>query len=244
MYKGYAVKNSIKINYIDNQILDSQKTPLIICPGLSEECTDYESIVKTLSDRRCVALSFRGRGNSSNADNGYTLEKHIEDIDLVVNELRLDKFCLMGYSRGVSYALGYVISNLNKIRGLIVGEYPAEHKNMNKGWAKEQMDVYNRHDLSVSITYDVLKSIEIDSKYKDFSTDLNKVKCPTLILKGEKEDTLLSTYDISKYINNLGSKSIRIEKFSNSGHDIMTSELFQMIISIKNFLNYIDLTNL
>lgn len=244
MYKGYAIKNSMEINYIDNQILDSQKIPLVICPGLSEECTDYESIIKTLSDRRCVALSFRGRGNSSNADDGYTLEKHIEDIELVANDLRLDKFCLMGYSRGVSYALGYAISNLNKIRGLIVGEYPAEHKNMNKGWAKEQMDVYNRHDLSVFITYDVLKNIEIDSKYKDFSTDLNKVKCPTLILKGEKEDTLLSKCDISKYINNLGSKSIRIEKFSNSGHDIMTSELFQMILSIKNFLNYIDSTNL
>lgn len=240
MYNGYAVKNSVKINYIDNQILDSKKTPLVICPGLSEECTNYESVVKSINNRRCIALSFRGRGNSSNPDDGYSLEKHIEDIELVVNEVKLDDFCLMGYSRGVSYALGYATTNLHRIRGLILGEYPAEHKDMNVGWAKKQMDIYNIHNLSVSITYDVLKYIEIDSIYKDFSNDLNSVKCPTLILKGTLDDTLLTSSDISKYRNNLGSKNIIIENFSNSGHDIMKNELFKMINSIKKFLNYVD----
>lgn len=240
MYNGYAVKDSVKINYIDNQILDSQKTPLVICPGLSEKCTDYESIVRSINDRRCIALSFRGRGNSSHSDYGYSLEKHIEDIELVVNKVKLNDFCLMGYSRGVSYVLGYATTNLHRIKGLILGEYPAEHKDMNAGWAKEQMDIYSSHNLPVSITYGVLKCIEIDSRYKDFSTHLSTVKCPTLILKGVLDDTLLTSSDISKYKNNLGSDHIIIENFSNSGHDIMKNELFKMINSIKNFLNYID----
>ena len=243
MHMGYIEIASLKLNYIDNGVERFNKVPLLICPGLSEECTDYLGLVNEISDRRCIALTFRGRGKSCNEIDSYTLENHIEDIESVVNELKLDKFCLMGYSRGVSYVLGYSILNPNKLSGLILGEYPAEHKRMHNGWAKEQMGVYESHDIPISITYDVLKKIERDSRYEDFSINLNKIKCPALILKGLEEDTLLPEVEINRYINNLGGNSIRIEKFSKSGHDIISNEFHEIVLAIQNFLYYIDTTN-
>ena len=56
------------------------------------------------------------------------MEHHISDIECIVRELNLNKFYIMGNSRGVSYQLGYAILNSEKLNGLIVVEYPPQHK--------------------------------------------------------------------------------------------------------------------
>ena len=240
LMQGWIENNDIKIHYIDNQISDSKKTPLLICPGLSESSKDYLKIIENINDRRCIAMSFRGRGESDSPQHGYTLQDHIEDITSVVKELNLNQFCIMGYSRGVSYALGYSISNNNLLKGLIIGEYPAQHKQMQKGWAKESMEFYKTHCDSISIEYEVLKAIEEESDQVNFKDQLSKINCKTLILKGEKEETLLTMEDISDYINNLNSKYIKIKRFEKSGHDIKADDFENLIEVLREFLDDVD----
>ena len=238
--QGFVNSKGVNIHYIDNDIKKSEATTLLICPGLSESCEDYIDFMSEFKDRRCVALSFRGRGKSDSPKDGYSLEDHVDDIVSVVSELCLDEFCIMGVSRGVSYALSYAISNANVLKGLIVGEYPAVHKKMHSGWAKESMDFYDKYCDSISITYDVLKCIEEESKQVDFAEALGKVTCPSLILKGELEETLVSAEDIVSYVDNLGSKSIRVERFSKAGHDIISGD-FEGLIKVTNeFFKSID----
>ncbi|MGX4600145.1 alpha/beta fold hydrolase [Faecalimicrobium sp. JNUCC 81] len=238
--ENWVDNKGIKIHYIDNELKDTNKTPLLICPGLSESCEDYINIIDALNDRRCVALSFRGRGKSDSPDKGYTLKDHVDDISSVVNELRLNNFCIMGYSRGVSYALGYSILNPNLLKGIIIGEYPAEHKKMPNGWAKESIKFYNTHCESISITYEALKSIEKESDQVYFKEELNKINCPFLLLKGEQEETLLSRKDILNYIEYLNSRSIRIESFDKAGHDIKCDDFIGLMKVINEFLESID----
>ncbi|WP_296644300.1 alpha/beta fold hydrolase [Romboutsia sp. 13368] len=237
--EGFANNKGVNIYYIDNGIKNSIKTPLLICPGLSECAKDYIKFMNKFDDRRCVALSFRGRGISDSPKGGYTLEDHIEDIKVVVEALELKQFCLLGVLRGLSYGLGYSILNLEKLKGLIINEYPAIHKEITNGWAEESRQIYNECDL-VSISYEVLKSIEKDSKYVDFRNDLKKITCPTMILKGNLEDSLLRNDDIVDYINNLNSRSITIEKFDNAGHDIRIDDFEKLSKAIKKFLESLD----
>ncbi|MGL4912284.1 MAG: alpha/beta fold hydrolase [Romboutsia sp.] len=238
--QGMANNDAIKIHYIENQIKDSKKVPLLICPGLSESAKDYLNIIESINDRRCIAMSFRGRGKSDSPQNGYTLEDHIKDITSVVEELYLNQFCIMGYSRGVSYALGYSILNNNLLKGLILGEYPAEHKKMPRGWAKESMEFYKTHCDSISIEYEVLKSIEEESKQVNFKEQLSNITCKTLILKGETEETLLTMEDISDYLNNLNSKYIKVKRFEKAGHDIKEDDFENLIEVLKEFLDAVD----
>lgn len=238
--QGFANNKGINIHYIDNNINNTNTTPLIICPGLSESAENYINLMSNIKNRRCVALSFRGRGKSNTPKCGYTLEDHINDIDSVVKALKIDKFCIMGVSRGVSYELGYAISNSESLKGLIVNEYPAEHKKMPSGWAKESMDFYDKHCDLISITYEALKRIEEDSKQVNFYDELSNIKCPSLILKGELEESLVSSQDIINYVDNLGCKSIRIEKFSKAGHDIQFGDLEGLVKVMNEFLKYID----
>lgn len=240
LIQDWVNSKGIKINYIDNHIINSKKTPLLICPGLSESAQDYIKIIERLNDRRCIALSFRGRGKSDSPERGYTLTHHLQDIHSIVECLNLDKFCIMGYSRGVSYALGYSLLNQNALKGLILGEYPAQHKKMPKGWASESMEFYNSHCQSISIKYNVLEAIERESEQIYFKDQLPNITCNTLILKGEKEETLLTLEDISEYIQNLGSKSIRIKHFENSGHDIKEDEFENLLNILDEFLSSLD----
>ena len=238
--EGFANNNGINIYYIDNGVKNSMKTPLLICPGLSECAKDYIKLINRIYDRRCVALSFRGRGISDSPNNGYRLEDHIEDISIVVKALNLKEFCILGISRGVSYELGYSILNPNKIKGIIIGEYPPQHKRMFKGWAEEFMEIYNINFDNVSISYEVLKKIEEESEQVDFKEDLKNITCPALILKGRLENSLLSDEDIVDYINNLSSQNILIKKFDNVGHNIKRDGFEKLAKSVQDFLTYID----
>ncbi|RDY26563.1 alpha/beta hydrolase [Romboutsia weinsteinii] len=238
--QGFVNNQGVKIHYIDNDLMNTNTTPLLICPGLSESAEDYVNLMSRINNRRCVAFSFRGRGKSGSPKSGYTLEQHIKDIDSVAKGLGFDKFCIMGISRGVSYELGYAVSNSESLKGIIVDEYPPEHKKMPNGWAKESMDFYDEHCDSISITYDVLKGIEDESEQIYFAKKLENITCPALILKGELEESLVSSDDIVNYVDNLGSKSIRVEKFKKAGHDIQFGDFEGLVKVMNEYLKSID----
>lgn len=237
--ENFADNNGVNIYYIDNGIKNSTKTPLLICPDLCECAADYIKLINKFIDRRCIALSFRGRGISDSPKTGYTLEAHIEDINVVVKECGLEKFCILGIGRGVSYELGYSILNPEKLKGIIISEYPPLHKEMLNS-LEESIEIYNSKRNLLSINYEVLKKIGEDCKQFDFRNDLQKITCPSLILKGILENSLLSNNDIADYVNNLNSKSITIEKFDNAGHDIQIDDLKKLSEIVEKFLNSLD----
>lgn len=53
-----------------------------------------------------------------------------------------DSFHLFAYSRGVSYALGYMQLHEEHVCSLIVGDYPAEHRAMTAEWAVDYINNY------------------------------------------------------------------------------------------------------
>ena len=237
--ENFADNNGVNIYYIDNGIKNSTKTPLLICPDLCECAADYIKLINKFVDRRCIALSFRGRGISDSPKTGYTLEDHIEDINVVAKECGLEKFCILGIGRGVSYELGYSILNPEKLKGIIISEYPPFHKEMLNS-LEESIEIYNSKYNLLSINYEVLKRISEDSKSVDFRNDLQNITCPSLILKGILENSLLSNSDIADYIKNLNSKSIIIEKFENAEHDAQIDDLKKLSEIVEKFLNSLD----
>lgn len=235
--EGFADNNEVRIHYIDSNPNDTSLTALVICPGLSEPAEDYLKLVSSLSPRRVVVLSFRGRGKSDSPHKGYSLEHHIGDINAVIKAVGLQKFCLMGYSRGVSYALGYGLENPNFLIGLILEEYPAEHKQMPKGWANEYISFLKR-DPSNQIKLDAILGIEEESHQVSFWSQLSKIKCPVLIMRGSGQESQLSPQQVDMYLTHW--KNAKIEVFNGSGHDIQTDNYDEFVQVIKDFMESLD----
>ncbi len=232
--EGWADNKGVAIHFIDSYEDNDTHIPLFICPGLSESAEDYNNLQGLLAPRRCIAMSFRGRGRSDCPEQGYSLEDHAGDIEAVINHLKLKEFFLLGYSRGASYTIDYAIRNNRLIRGLIIAEYPALHKKMYDGWAEELLRTYP----DTRLKYKAAIGIERESRDVDFSNLLYKLDCPTLIMRGMKDSSLLSEEAAEIYLKCIS--KCRIETFENAGHDIQTDDFESYIKSIKGFIDGLD----
>ncbi|HYE11535.1 MAG TPA: alpha/beta hydrolase [Patescibacteria group bacterium] len=224
----------VMIHYLDSNEIEGNLAPIFICPGLSESAEDYTNLIHMLASRRCIVISFRGRGKSDCPDHGYSLEDHERDIEAVVNHLGLKDFYLMGNSRGVSYTIDYATRNNKIIKGLIIVDYPALHKKMAEGWA----DGFFRAFPNTRIKYAAILGIERESREIDFNNLLHLIECPTLVMRGVKDSSLLTDEAVVVYLNNIS--KCRVAIFEKAGHRILIDDFEGSVETINTFLRLLD----
>ncbi|WP_169082893.1 alpha/beta fold hydrolase [Paenibacillus sp. PL91] len=234
---GLAANQDVNIHYLDTlRMADHHLTPIIICPGLSEAAEEYEDLLAYLLPRRAVVLSFRGRGRSDTPRTKYDLADHVSDLAAVVQETGIERFHLMGNSRGVSYALGFAQKNADQIVSLIVEDYPAEHKQMSAEWADEYINQYliptGRNKF---IRQQAVKGIQRDSTPVRMEA---KLALPAMVIRGMLEGSLLSEADMLHYKHLFS--ILTVKEFANSAHAIRATEREQLYLSIKQFLDEQD----
>jgi pimeloyl-ACP methyl ester carboxylesterase len=229
----FVDNGNVKIHYLDSDMTAlSTQVPLLICPGLSETAEEYIDLMEYLHPRRCVVLSFRGRGQSSTPNEGYDLKHHVSDVEAVVHAAGLNRFHLYSYSRGVSYALGYMEKLPQAVCSLIVQDYPPMHKEMDANWAEDYilnyLVIFNRQR---NIRPEAVRGIQNESVQKNFMFKTNK---KLLALRGMLEGSLLDAEGIKAYqLMNLNLTSFSFEK---SGHDIRNTEKDLLYRTINRFL--------
>jgi pimeloyl-ACP methyl ester carboxylesterase len=77
--------------------------------------------------RRAIAYDLRGHGKSSPAaNNDYSVQAQVADLETVINELKLESFILIGHSMGGSIAIAYAGKHPEKLRGLMVAGTPGK----------------------------------------------------------------------------------------------------------------------
>lgn len=241
MRQGFLHNGKTKLHYIEYHSDIEGKTPLLICPGLSEPAENYLEVMEALEPRRIIALSYRGRGKSDSPESGYSLEHHVSDIETVIQGLNLNDFAIMGYSRGVSYALGYATKHPQSIKSLIIAEYPAQHKKMPDGWADEYLSTYWGNDLGANLLKaHVVRAIQKESHQVEFAEELhNLYSKPTLVMRGVLEESLLSKEQAD--IFSLYIASTTLTAFENSGHTLKNTEFNKFVTEINTFLKQNEL---
>jgi pimeloyl-ACP methyl ester carboxylesterase len=236
------VKNQgINIHFIETSMeTTNNEIPLVIIPGLSESAEDYIHIMEALLPRKCVAITLRGRGKSDAPQMGYTLEDHIGDIESVVNHLDLKEFILMGFSRGVSYALGFTFANLNLVKGLVLGDYPAFHSQLPIGWVEffSGLPPWRGKELNERMTTNSLKALQNESRQVLFWDELTSIKFPVLIIRGGRQGAALSKEDGDRYIEMIPNSKLVL--FDESNHNIFEPSLEKFIITIKDFFETVE----
>ncbi|WP_308634650.1 alpha/beta fold hydrolase [Paenibacillus silvisoli] len=230
----WADNDGVRIHYYDTGDAPDDKVPLLICPGLSETAEEYADLMAFLRPRRCVALSFRGRGKSDTPSIGYNLDEHIADIEAVVRDTGLRRFHLFGHSRGVSYALGYARIHAGSVASFLVSDYPAEHRQMPEGWAdayyNDYLIPYNR---TGNIRLEAVKGIQQQAEQLSLDGPLRK---PALVLRGKLEGSLLPDADLQRYEAMF--ERMTVKEMLRSGHDLMGTERDACFAAIRDFLKF------
>lgn len=232
----------IEIEYfVSNQV--NEKATLIISMGIWESAERAFPLISRLKGRHCIVLSYRGRGGSGTPKSGYDWNDHLSDLSRVLQKEPINNPVFLGFSKGVSYMLGYLSKNLEMAKGIIIIDYPAIHTKLEKGAAQFWGNMnYNGYGLNNFVNIHALEGIENESTYQEFYESIHEMHCPIWLFRGtDAESDIASNLeekDILKYKSSV--REFEIIDFKDSGHMILDEELGKATKHIIQILDKID----
>ena len=100
---------------------NSGSVPIIFVHGFPFDHIMWDEHVKTFSNNYyCIRYDIRGLGVSPVGDGQFTIERFVDDLENIIDELKLDKPVLCGLSMGGYISLRAVERMENKFRALIL----------------------------------------------------------------------------------------------------------------------------
>lgn len=227
--------------YVSNEV--GKQASLVVSMGVWEPATRALPLITRLAGRHCIALSYRGRGGSASPESGYDWPDHASDLAAVLTNEPLSRPVFLGFSKGVSYMLGYLSTHPEQARGVIIVDHPAVHIRPDDGyanyWAERR---YNGLRLGDYISGRALAGIERESTQRDFYSDLTRLACPVWLFRGT-----CATADIPSGITDddvvrfrASVRHLEVIDFELSGHMIFDEELGKAVCEVGRALANVD----
>jgi 3-oxoadipate enol-lactonase len=100
---------------------DERKPPLVFVHGFPFDHHLWDNQINRLSTNYfCISYDIRGLGDSDPGEGQYTIEAFVDDLDTIINETKLHKPVLCGFSMGGYISLRAVERSENTFSGLIL----------------------------------------------------------------------------------------------------------------------------
>lgn len=107
---GYFVTVEQGVNvYVEDINPEGKKTILFIHGWpLNHKQFEYQFNVLPAMGYRCIAIDWRGYGNSDKPISGYDFDRLADDVHAVISTLQLEDFTLAGHSTGGAISIRYM----------------------------------------------------------------------------------------------------------------------------------------
>ncbi|MCL6494450.1 MAG: alpha/beta hydrolase [Ignavibacterium sp.] len=154
----------------------SSNKPIIFIHGFPYDHTMWKTQIDELSRNYfCVAYDIRGLGESPAGDGQFTMEQFVDDLEIVVNELKLDKPVICGLSMGGYIALRALERMQDKFAAAILCDTRSEADN-NEGKLKRAAAIkrINLEGLT-PFTYDFIRNCFADEFKNNKQSELKKI---------------------------------------------------------------------
>ena len=223
----YVFLNGLNLHYLDWG--DEGQQPLLLLHGHTGNAHIWDTFAAAMAPHFFVlALDQRGHGDSGWAQDGYTLEGYLADLEGFVAALGLERMVLVGLSMGGRNAYVYAARHPDKVERLIVVDIGPEpgrraRERMMADVAREPESFANEQEaLAYLSSINAYPSPDYWRSQVQFSTTtradgrlvwrwdpalrpspsaqrlpvpdtwgfLERLSCPTLILRGATSDVL------------------------------------------------------
>lgn len=237
--KSYFVHNAEVALHVLEKGEASVKAPsLLVINGLWEPAERAIPLLAGLPGH-VVTFSFRGRGLSSTPEQGYDLADHLGDIEAVVKHCRLEDYCVLGFSRGAAYSLGWSLQNQQHMQGLLLVDQPPVHSSQSEQSVKFWSELkYAGVPILNFIRRAALEGLANEAREIDFAPQLSQLLLPVTLFIGRNREALIpsdiSEDDLEKY--NRSICSLRIIEFQESGHMIPDEEQEKYIREVRRWI--------
>lgn len=204
---------------------DRALTPVLFIPGMFGTAVTFKNEIEAnWQERRCISLSFRGRGKSDAPATGYTLADHVSDIYTVIRQLDLmSGVAIVAHSRGVPYALGFAADHPGTIKALALLDHPPFHLPIESEWAEKWCS-----QITPGMPPEkAIRALQSDADFRDLRGALAALTCPVLYVAGGQPGSMLSREDIAEFSQGLKSCVLHVEE--RSGHELETLQIDKLL---------------
>ncbi|WP_342600796.1 alpha/beta hydrolase [Psychrobacillus sp. FSL H8-0483] len=240
---GYfvTVEQGVKV-YVEDVNPEGKKTILFIHGWpLNHNQFEYQFNVLPAMGYRCIAIDWRGYGNSDKPISGYNFDRLADDVHAVISTLQLKDFTLAGHSTGGAISIrymaryqGYGVSKLvlidaqspSSVQEEVANTFITETLNDRPNMLRRLTDIFFFQYITAPLsdwffqlglqaagwsTAAVMMSLRDENVYND----LGKILVPTLIIHGihDKVVPFKNAQETNKLI-----KNSQLVPFQYSGH--------------------------
>jgi pimeloyl-ACP methyl ester carboxylesterase len=136
----------------------------------------------------------------------------------------------VAFSVGVAFALGYACAYPERVRGLVIIDYPARYPQFTHEWAERAVARGSTHHVEER----VVRALGRESEEIPLWGGLGALACPTLILRGGQPDSLLTAEQAQMYRRCLPSAEMVL--FADAGHALWVPDYARFLRTVDGFL--------
>jgi pimeloyl-ACP methyl ester carboxylesterase len=184
----YTVANGVPIYYEEY----GSGEPLLLLHGNSESIIGFNKQIPELSKYfRVIAIDTRGQGKSKEDGKKYSYDLFAEDMNALLDCLRLDSVNVLGWSDGGNTGLIMAMKYPAKVKRLaVMGANVFIDKTVVDKWVfkelNEQLKEFKSDTTYKSVNRKRLITMLLTEPNHRFA-ELLQIRCPVLVMAGEKD---------------------------------------------------------
>ena len=184
----YANVNGIKIYYEEY----GEGEPLLLLHGNSSSISLFEKQIPEFRKQyRVIAVDTRGQGKSSEDGKTYTYDLFADDMNALLDYLRLDSVNIVGWSDGGNTGLLMAMKYPKKVKKLVtMGANVFINKTVVDKWVFKELNKQVK-ELKNDTTQGALNRLRLINllltEPQHSFNELKSIHCPVLVVAGEKD---------------------------------------------------------
>jgi len=225
--------------------------PVLLLHGATDSWRSFERVLPHLPDSiRAIAVTQRGHGESSRPEGGYCTSDFAADLVALMDALDLETAVIAGHCMGGSVAQRFALDYPERTQGLVLaGTFPTMRGNRDvqelwNSYVSTMTDPVDRCFVvrfqegtlaqsvperffetviqeSLKVPARVWRAVFAGLLQEDFSSELMKLKLPTLIVWGDR-DAICLRRDQAVLARNIPTS--RLVVYSETGHALHWEE--------------------
>jgi non-heme chloroperoxidase len=118
----FTTNDGVRLHYLEA----GQGRPLVFLPGWTQPAEGFSGQLAALSDSfRCLALDFRGHGESDRPTHGYRVARLARDCFDFLDHLGLEEAVLLGHSAGCVVIWSFIdLFGEDRLRAVVLSDEP------------------------------------------------------------------------------------------------------------------------
>ena len=237
--------NNVNINYINYGSKDGKD--IVFLHGWGQNIQMMKMLADPLSkENNIVIVDLPGFGESTEPTYDWMVDDYVEAIKSLLESLKIKKPILVGHSFGGKISLLY--SSKYEVEKLVVLGSPYKKEieklslktkmlkaakkvpvlNKLEGFAKKHIGSTDYRNAS-----EIMRKILVNTVNYDISSNLSKIKCPTLIIWGTNDEAvpIEDAYELEKII-----KDAAVIEYEGCSHYAYLERLNQTVNVLRSFI--------